>query len=159
MNFNQCFDKVIGHEGGYINDPKDPGGETNWGISKRAYPHLDIKKLTKADAKKIYYMDYWLKAGCNLLPSELSYPVFDAAVNQGIKSAIIFLQKSIGSDPDGLIGENTRNKINQIARNPEKLQKVKRDMLTERTLQYTKTKNFDRYGRGWIRRVLDVAMT
>ena len=52
---------TLDHEGGYVNDPTDPGGETNYGISKRAYPKIDIKALTKHEAVKIYYKDYWVK--------------------------------------------------------------------------------------------------
>ena len=63
--FDQCFEKVIGFEGGYTLDPKDPGGETNWGISKRAYPSIDIKNLTREGAKEIYKRDYWDRAQCD----------------------------------------------------------------------------------------------
>lgn len=85
---------VLSQEGGYVNDPKDPGGETNFGISKRSYPNLDIANLTIDDAKNIYQRDYWNTMGCN----ELSYPldmiVFDTAVNMGIGGATNFLTQT-----------------------------------------------------------------
>jgi lysozyme family protein len=93
-DFRQAMDFVFRWEGGYGNDPNDPGGETHFGISKRAYPHLDIKNLTKEEAEAIYHEDYWNKAKC----PELSYPldmvVFDTAVNLGVGRALGFLQKT-----------------------------------------------------------------
>jgi lysozyme family protein len=65
MTFDEAFDVLIGHEGGYVNHPGDPGGETKFGISKRAYPALDIKALTLGQAKAIYRRDYWIPAGCD----------------------------------------------------------------------------------------------
>ena len=59
MTFDAAFDRLIWHEGGYANDPDDPGGETNWGISKRAYPNLVIKALTREQAREIYQRDFW----------------------------------------------------------------------------------------------------
>ena len=79
-SFDNAFDRVIGHEGGYVNNSKDPGGETKYGISKRAYPTLDIKSLTLADAKAIYKRDYWDRAQCDALPPGVAFDVFDAAV-------------------------------------------------------------------------------
>lgn len=74
---------TLDHEGGYVWDEDDPGGETNFGISKRAYPKLDIKNLTKHEAVKIYHKDYWLKYRCGDLPSNIRHIVFDGAVNMG----------------------------------------------------------------------------
>ena len=54
LNFEDAFDRLISHEGGYVNDPLDPGGETKFGISKRSYPTLDIAALTREDARAIY---------------------------------------------------------------------------------------------------------
>jgi len=87
-NFDKAFEFVLKWEGGYVNNPKDPGGETKYGISKRSYPNLDIKNLTKEQAKSIYYADYWLKAKCN----DYAYPrdiiIFDTAVNTGVGTAL-----------------------------------------------------------------------
>ena len=105
--FESCFEKVVAHEGGYVSDSRDPGGETKFGISKRAYPSLDIKALTLADTKAIYKRDYWDRAQCDQLPSQLSYLVFDAAVNSGIGQSIRFLQRAVGTADDGVMGAIT----------------------------------------------------
>ena len=82
-DFTLAVNEVLKFEGGYVNHSSDPGGETNYGISKRAYPDLDIKNLTKADAIAIYYRDYWIPSGCDALPMALATCVFDTAVNMG----------------------------------------------------------------------------
>lgn len=93
-HFKEGFQFVLKWEGNYVNDPDDPGGETKYGISKRAYPHLNISELKLIDAVYIYYDDYWSKAGC----SELEYPfnivVFDTAVNCGVGRATHWLKKA-----------------------------------------------------------------
>jgi lysozyme family protein len=98
QDFKKGFQFILKWEGGYVNDPDDPGGETKYGISKRAYPHLDIANLKMIDAVYIYYNDYWAKAGC----SELEYPynvvVFDTAVNCGVGRALKWLKQSEGID-------------------------------------------------------------
>jgi lysozyme family protein len=108
LAFDAAFDLLIGHEGGYVNDPNDPGGETKYGISRRAYPELDIANLTEARARAIYYKDYWLKAGADILPVPLGILVFDAAVNNGVGRAVRWLQEAVGVVPDGVIGAQTR---------------------------------------------------
>ena len=77
MNFDQAFETLIGHEGGYVNDPRDPGGETKYGITKRQYPGEDIPNMTLVRAKDIYQRDYWWKAGCDLVPDEVKFDLFD----------------------------------------------------------------------------------
>ena len=107
MNFDQAFNRLLGHEGGYTCNPADPGGETNWGISKRSYPNLDIKNLTADQAKSIYQHDYWQPLQLNLLPSEVQYDLFDAAVNSGNKQAIKWLQRAARVLDDGILGKIT----------------------------------------------------
>lgn len=74
---------VLKHEGGYVHHESDPGGETNWGISKRSYPHLDIRNLTRDDAVRIYERDYWAQVP-DTLPDEVRWFAFDVAVNSGV---------------------------------------------------------------------------
>ncbi len=93
-DLERALDFVMKWEGGYVNDPKDPGGETKWGISKRAYPMLDVKSLTKEEAADIYRHDYWEKAGCGDLPRPLDMVVFDTAVNMGVRRAREFLGRT-----------------------------------------------------------------
>lgn len=90
-DFDKAINFVLRWEGGYSDNPNDPGGETNWGISKKAYPHLDIKNLTKEEAIAIYHNDYWLRAGCNKLSYPIDIIVMDTAVNCGVKRALEFL--------------------------------------------------------------------
>ena len=86
---------ILKMEGGYVNNPKDPGGETKYGISKRAYPNVDIKNLTKNDAIAIYYRDYWLRCGAVSLPFALAACVMDTAVNMGVGRAKQFLKQTV----------------------------------------------------------------
>lgn len=88
MSFEKAIEFALKWEGGYINHPDDPGGETNFGISKRAYPSLDIANLTEEQAKEIYRRDYWDKCGCNSLPEPEDLIVFDTAINMGIGRAL-----------------------------------------------------------------------
>ena len=148
--FDQCFDKLISHEGGYVNHPTDPGGETNYGISKRAYPSLDIKALTLADAKAIYKRDYWDRAQCDQLPSQLSYLVFDAAVNSGIGQSIRFLQRAVGVADDGSIGPITLSAIKRLD-----AENLCARFLGQRLEFMTKLSTFDVFGKGWSRRIAD----
>jgi len=106
-SFDKFIEKVLIHEGGYVNDPTDNGGETNWGISKRAYPNLDIKNLTKDQAKEIYKRDYWDKNHCDKLPSGVDYIHFDTAINAGGSRAAKILQDACGVVVDGIIGSKT----------------------------------------------------
>jgi hypothetical protein len=88
MSFQQAVTFVLAREGGYANDPADPGGETNYGISKRAHPDLDIKSLTVEQAREIYREAYWGPAGCDGLSPGWALVVFDTAVNCGVTRAL-----------------------------------------------------------------------
>ena len=100
-NFEKAVDIVLKFEGGYSNNPLDSGGETKYGISKSAYPYLDIATLTLEKAKAIYYNDYWLRSGAALLPWPLSLIHFDTAVNMGVSRAKSFLDKT--QDPSSYL--------------------------------------------------------
>ncbi|CAM3719610.1 glycoside hydrolase family 108 protein [Xenorhabdus thuongxuanensis] len=98
-------------EGGYVNAPHDRGGETQYGISQRSYPQLDIRALTQADATAIYYRDFWQPAGCERVPSGISLVLFDSAVQHGVVSAIRLLQRAVGVRDDGILGNQTLGAI------------------------------------------------
>jgi len=98
MSFDQAVRFVLEREGGYSADAVDPGGETNFGISKRAYPDLDIRHLTQEGAVAIYKRDYFLAAGCDLLTPGMALVVFDSAVNCGVSRAKEWLSQY--PDPD-----------------------------------------------------------
>lgn len=99
--FNRAVELLLKHEGGYVNHPNDPGGETNFGISKRTYPHLDIKNLTKEQAIALYKLDWWDKYGFEYLEDEqLVAKYFDLAVNMGFSAANkLYLAAMNESDP------------------------------------------------------------
>lgn len=107
MNFDQAFEKLIGHEGGYVCNPADPGGETRYGISKRSYPLEDIKGMTLDRAKEIYRRDFWDKCQADELADEVRFDVFDAAVNSGVKQSIKWLQRAVNTTDDGVLGPAT----------------------------------------------------
>lgn len=115
MDFKKAVKYVIEDEGGYVNHPSDPGGETKYGIAKRSYPGLDIKNLTVSDAEKIYFDDFWTDAGVERLPEHLRYQFFDMAVNHGPHNATKILQRAAGVSDDGVIGPNTLRSIKGLS--------------------------------------------
>lgn len=148
--FDQCFEKLIGYEGGYTLDPKDPGGETSWGISKRAYPAVDIKNLTRDGAKDIYKRDYWDRAQCDKLPPTLAFLLFDAAVNSGIGQAIRFLQRAVGVADDGVLGALTLAAVQRLD-----TESLCARFLGQRLDFMTRLSTWDYFGKGWARRIAD----
>jgi len=158
LNFQESIKVILKHEGGYVNDPVDPGGETNMGISKRAYPDLDIKGLTKEKAEEIYYKDYWLKSKAPQVPDELRLIYFDMVVNMGKSRAVKILQtavnaKGVKTDIDGGIGPQTINNSLKSGLEPARLRsyrvKYYADLVNRRT-------SLERYWYGWYRRATQV---
>lgn len=146
--FNKCIAVVLKNEGGYVFDKNDPGGETNFGISKRQYPNVDIKNLTIEQAKQIYYKDYWNKDFDKLDNKNLALQVFDNSVNIGKRRAIKMLQKIVCAKEDGIFGNETINKANNF---------VLKEYEIERIHHYeylaSKQYSFKKFLRGWILRV------
>lgn len=153
MTFDEAFDLLLSptFEGDYSNDPKDPGGETKFGISKRSYPHLDIKNLTRAQVKPIYLYDFWGPAGCAAVPPALKYPLFDFAVNSGPKAAVRALQRRLGVEADGIIGPVT---LMEIALWPEK--DLALAFTLDRLVFMTGLANWKYHSKGWARRIASV---
>lgn len=148
MTFDQAFETVIGHEGGYVDHPSDPGGRTKYGISQRAYPNEDIPNLTLARAKEIYKRDYWDKVRGDELPDAIALQVFDAAVNQGVRSAIRMLQGAVGVNVDGVYGPVTHAAVWRT--NPVLLA----IRFNASRLEFLTTlPHWAQFGRGWARRV------
>ncbi len=148
--FEVAFERVIGHEGGYANDPRDPGGETKFGISKRAYPHLNIASISVDDAKAIYLADYWNRLRADDLPQPLDEFLFDFAVNSGVPTAAMALQGAVGALRDGNIGPKT---IDAVKRHP--VRDVLRLLFVERAMVFALNPNDKTYGRGWFARLFD----
>ena len=146
MNFDQAFDRLIGHEGGYVNNPSDPGGETKFGISKRSYPNLDIANLTVDAAKEIYRRDFWEPLG-DAHPA-VKFQVFDFAVNSGIQTAIRKLQASIGVADDGHWGPKSAAALKAMDLNDVLMRfaAYRLDFMASLSV-------WDKFGRGWARRI------
>lgn len=134
------------------NDPNDPGGLTKYGISKRAYPDLDIANLTEAQAVEIYRRDYWNKCRGDELPPAVACVVFDCAVNQGLREAGLILQRSLRITADGVIGSQTA----LAAGLATSVQGLVRTIVTNRGYVYGTSRGFPAYGRGWLDRLLRV---
>lgn len=148
MNFDQAFDLLIGHEGGYVHHPKDPGGETKFGISKRAYPDENIKDLSLDRAKQIYRRDYWDKVEAENLPPEIRFDVFDVAVNSGVGTAVKMLQRAAFAEADGILGPRTRLAIKSM--NPLLLFA----RINGARLAYmADLPTWPAFGRGWAKRI------
>ena len=111
--FDEIIEQVLEHEGGYVDDPTDSGGETKYGISKKAYPNEDIKALTVERAKELYKRDYWDRFKVDNLPDRIRHIYFDMCVNMGGGRATKILQEACNSknsnkiDVDGGIGKDT----------------------------------------------------
>lgn len=130
-------------DGGYTNDPTDPGGETKWGISKRAHPDIDIKSLTKEEALVIYEKDYWLKIGADKMEKKLAIAAFDCAVNCGV-----------GRTKSWLAELNEKEKVEAVKRSDK--------WLLQRRIQYykilvEKKPALNKYIKGWCNRVNDLS--
>lgn len=146
--FDDLIDRVLSHEGGYVNDPRDPGGETKFGIAKRSYPNIDIRNLTREAAIEIYRRDFWARVSGDTLPRAFAFQALDAAVNHGIGNAVRWMQRAAGVADDGVIGPLT---LAAVARTDAA------DLVlafnAERLEFYAKLATFDTFGRGWTRRV------
>ena len=150
-NFDECLKMLLHHEGGYVNHPKDPGGETNLGVTKRVYEKWggtkDMKDLTVEDVAPIYKKEYWDRCKCDDLESGVDWAVFDWAVNSGTGRAAKAIQKICGAAQDGAIGPKTLALIN--TQNTEyvieEFGKIRQDF-------YESLKTFDTFGKGWTRR-------
>jgi len=148
MNFDQAFERLIGHEGGYVNDSRDPGGETKFGISRRSYPGEVIRTMTLDRAKAIYLRDYWGPAGCDTVPDAVKFDLFDMAVNSGVERAVQTLQRAVGVDDDGKLGPIT---LQAVASMPG-LRFVAR--FNGHRLQFMSSlSTWPSFGRGWCRRI------
>jgi lysozyme family protein len=153
-NFKKALDIVLAFEGGHVDDSFDPGGETKYGISRRAYPDLDIAGLTKKKAGEIYRADYWDACQCDDLPRGVDLVVFDAAVNQGPGFARRTLQRASGVTVDGIIGPQTLAAASPSK--PGEITALACEVAAIRGQRYGKTRNFDRFGYGWMRRLMHV---
>ena len=150
--FNKCINIILWAEGGYVNDPVDPGGETNMGITKRNYPDLDIKNITRNQAIEIYFRDYWSKMNLKNINNENAIlQIFDAGVNTGTRTAIKLAQKLVGAYADGVVGDQTTGMINDFPVDFVRIYKCER---IKYYLALTRRKPvLNKFLNGWITRV------
>jgi lysozyme family protein len=160
MEFKRIIEKVLKHEGGYVNDSKDPGGETKYGISKRTYPSINIKGLTKKEAIEIYHRDYWLKNKVESVPEPLHYIYFDMCINMGKSRAVKILQaaannKNLGWSKaiavDGGLGPMTRKAIVKVEH-----ARVQAFRIKYYATLIEKKPDLAKFYFGWYRRSLEV---
>ena len=161
QNFKHCLEIILHHEGGYVNHPKDPGGETNLGVTKKVYDAYckknglrpkDMKSLEVSDVAPIYKAEYWDRVKGDHLPSGLDLCVFDFGVNAGTGRAAKFLQKMIGTTPDGGIGPMTLKAVDEYVERNGLENTIKR-YQGGRQAYYESLSTFATFGRGWTRRV------
>jgi len=130
IDFEVAVDFVLAREGGYSNDSDDPGGETKYGISKRAHPNVDIANLTIEGAVSIYFHEYW-KPLEHIEPSSMRFLVFDSGVQHGVARALRWYRD-----------------------NP-----TYNDYLAYRIRFYTRLQTWLKYGRGWMNRIAELTQT
>ena len=147
-NFTDCIGLLIKDEGGYVNDPSDSGGETKYGISKRAYPNENISALTYVRAMVLYKKDYWDAGKCELLPESIRYIYFDTCVNMGIATAIKILQRTAEIKDDGIFGKQTIAAAQTIKLKDFAIERIKKyDAIIEANQKNLK------FRKGWLARV------
>ena len=144
-DFPRCIQIILAEEGGQVNHPRDPGGLTNYGISQRSYPDLNIAALTKETAIALYRRDYWNPVHGDELPDGLDLLLLDCAVNQGPVTAIRLLQEALKLDQDGALGPIT------LANARRTLPNVLAEFCALRAWRYEINRNEDAFGKGWFR--------
>lgn len=152
LTFKDVFNRVIGYEGGYVNDPHDTGGETNWGITKRTAQENgytgSMKAMTREQAYRIYEKAFWQRYNCDKLSPAVAFQFFDAAVNHGVGNASRMLQRAVDVADDGIVGKVTLSAVEKMPISDFILK-----FNAQRIKFYTKLKSFPRYGAGWMNRV------
>lgn len=160
-NYEKSLELILHHEGGYVDHPKDPGGETNLGVTKRVYEEWcmtedltqkDMKDLEESDVAPIYKKNYWDRVKGDDLPTGLDLCVFDFAVNAGPGRAAKYLQEMIGTTPDGGIGPMTLKALSVYVDSEGREGAIK-EYQRRRQAYYESLSHFDTFGRGWTRRV------
>jgi lysozyme family protein len=155
MNFDQAFDALLKHEGGYSDHAADPGGKTRYGVTEAVAREVgyrgEMRELPLELAKRIYRERYWDAVKADQLPGAVRYLVFDAAVNSGVGQAARWLQRAVKVKDDGVIGPMTLLAANQS--NPEALA---RRVLAQRLRFMSGLANWPAFSRGWARRIADL---
>lgn len=156
MEFENAVSIVMKIEGGYVNDLLDPGGATKWGISKRAFPEINIETLTDEQARSLYFTHYWVPAKCALMPERLRLIYFDMCVLHGITAAVRTLQTALNGagykvDVDGIIGTETLNAAAYLE--PDRLRSYR--VLRIANIVSNRP-SMEKYWYGWYKRAVTV---
>jgi lysozyme family protein len=146
--FELAFDRLMAHEGGYANDPSDPGGETKYGISKRSYPQEDIPNMTPERAKAIFRRDFWERVHADALPTSVAFQLSDFAYHSGPETAVRYLQRALGVADDGHWGP-----VSQAAAARTSEGDMIMRLNAERLDFMTRRSNWPSAGKGWARRI------
>ena len=154
-NFDKCLEMLLAHEGGFVNHPKDPGGITNLGVTKKVYDEWtgresteqEMRDLTPEDVAPIYKKNYWDRVKGDSLPSGLDWACFDWAVNSGSGRPAKAVQRAVGATQDGAIGNQT---LGLIAEKDPKF--IIDYVYTVRQAFYESLDDYKHFGRGWSRR-------
>jgi lysozyme family protein len=159
-SYDQCLERVLAHEGGYTDDPRDPGGPTNFGITiydyrkyvKAAATAADVRRMSLAEAKDIYRSKYWDALSCDDLPAGVDYTLFDYGVNSGIGRAGKVARRVLGlSDADWRINSDVIAALKKSE--PTKVIVS----INDERLQFLKSlRTWSAFGVGWGRRVAEV---
>lgn len=160
-SYKPALSLVLAHEGGYANHPKDPGGATMKGITQRVYddyrrvkglPLIHVRYVSPEELAEIYKKQYWRLVRGDDLPAGLDYAVFDFAVNSGVSRAVRYLQRLVGVDDDGIIGNGTLGAVFNFVKTNEELAIL---LYCANRLAFLKSlKTFPTFGKGWTRRVV-----
>lgn len=160
-NYKPSLSLVLCHEGGYVNHPKDPGGATNQGVTQAVYdayrklkglPLQSVKLISSAEVAEIYQKQYWRQVKGDDLPAGLDYAVFDFGVNSGVSRAIRYLQRLVGVEDDGVIGNATLSATYEAARKNEET--LIATYCANRLAFLKSLGTFATFGKGWTRRVV-----
>lgn len=154
-NFDKSLKLVLTHEGGWFDHPKDPGGATMKGIIIKVYEKFkgrpvtkdELRNITDEEVRTIYKQNYWDKMKCDDLPYGVDHIVFDAAVNTGLRQCTLFLQRSVETADDGILGPKTLKAAQET--DPRKL--IVRFSIHKENF-YKSLKTFPHFGRGWLNR-------
>ena len=156
MRFEACLPIILASEGGFVDDPADPGGATNLGVTRatlcgwlgRAASAADVEALTPAAVAPIYRARYWNPAHAGDCPVGVDLMVFDEAVNQGVGRALASLQSTLSVAADGAFGPTTQAAL--TAADPARLIRA---IAANREAHYRALPTFPRFGRGWLARL------
>lgn len=158
MDFLTTIERVLGHEGRYVNNPADPGGETKWGITwpvlreaialKLVPPETTIASLERDQAITVYNFRFWMRINASKLFDGVAYQLLDFAVNSGIENAVRKFQLALGVSDDGHWGPVSQAAADAMSESDQimRLNGVRLDWLTYRS-------NWPDASRGWSRRI------